>query len=587
MPLDAITLTALKNELSESLSGARIDRVQQPENDTLILSVRSRDFSGRLLMCAGSGSARVHFTSARYENPAQPPMFCMLMRKHIEGARILSVRQPPMERLLDFELDAPDALGELHQKHLILELMGRYSNIILTDADMVIIGCLRNVGSASSEGRMVLPGLVYRLPEQTGKVDITLISEEEIAKALFSSEADKTADKAVVEAFMGLSPLVCREIVFRACGDTDITLAQAILRDGGRAIAGELSRLKTMLSEGGFAPHILRDDSGAGRDFSCMEIWQYGDRLRCERRESFSALLDEYYTTRDKAERARQRSQSLMKHAKTLRDRVRRKTELQKKELEKTFERETLRERADIIMANLDAVSRGATVLRAANFYAGGETVEIPLDPAKSPQQNAAKYYKDYRKAKNAGKFLAEQIENGEKELEYLESVIDELCRAETEKDISEIRRELEDAGYIQKQRQSKKEKRIERKPLRFMSSSGYDIYVGRNNTQNDELTLKTAFKGDIWLHAQKIHGSHVVIASDGKEPDDRTINEAAAIAAYFSQARDSGRVPVDYTLVKHVKKPGGAKPGMVTYREQKTVYVTPDAAIIERLKAE
>lgn len=587
MPLDAITLTALKNELSDALAGARIDRVQQPENDTLLLSMRGAEFSGRLLLCAGSGASRIHITNERFDNPSQPPMFCMLMRKHIEGARVLGISQPPMERLLDIELDAPDTLGDFHKKHLILELMGRYSNIILTDSDGVIIDCLRRIGSAAAEGRMVLPGLVYRLPEQAGKLDITSVPDGKLGEMLAAAEFEKTAEKALLDLFMGFSPLICREIVFRAYGETDTRMFEVMKRDMGRSLVRELSGFRDKVRSGDLAPYILRDKNGRPKDITCMRTGQYGDVMSCERLGSFSELLDEYYTKRDKAEKARQRSLALMKQAKTLRDRLRRKLETQKKELIKTYDRESLREQADIIMANLGQIQRGAAVLEAEDFYSGtGGKRIIKLDPAKSPQKNAAKYYKNYRKAKNASKILAEQIENGESELEYLDSVIEEIQRAETEKDISEIRCELEDAGYLRKPKQGKKVKRTEQKPMHFVSSTGYDIFVGRNNTQNDMLTLKKAFKSDVWLHTQKIHGSHAVISANGAVPDEKTIAEAASLAAYFSQARGSGKVPVDYTLVKYVKKPSGAKPGMVIYTDYKTVYAAPDEALVKSLGA-
>jgi len=588
MPLDAITLTALKNELSETLIGARIDRVQQSESDMLILSVRRLNFSGKLLICAGSGASRVHFTSERFENPDRPPMFCMLMRKHIEGARIAGITQPPMERLLDVELDAPDALGDFHKKHLIIELMGRYSNIVLTDAEGIIVGCLRHVGSAMKEGRMVLPGMIYRFPEQAGKTDISAVSAEKIEEMITAAGLDKTAERAVLDAFMGFSPLLSREVAFRAYGETDIRMFEAAAMDRGQALLRELLSIKETVGAGDFSPFIIRDTNGVPKDLTCIQINQYEEKLHCEKLSTFSELLDEYYTKRYKVERSRQRSTALLKHVKTLRDRSRRKLEIQKKELIKTYDRETLRECADIIMANLGRIARGASVLRAENFYAeDGGTIDIPLDPARSPQQNAAKYYKDYQKAKNANRILADQIENGEGELEYLESVIDEIERAETERDIADIRRELEYSGYIQKPKQVKKEKHAAQQPMHFISSSGYNIYVGSNNMQNDMLTLKKAFKSDIWLHTQKIHGSHTVISAGGAMPDERTITEAASIAAYFSQARESSNVPVDYTLVKYVKKPNGAKPGMVIYSTYKTIYVTPNVELVKKLRAE
>lgn len=585
MPLDAIALSALKNDLSNVIIGSKIDRVQQPENDILLLSLRGPSFSGRLLVCAGNGTARVHLTQERFENPMQPPMFCMLMRKHIEGARITEITQPPMERLLDIKLDCTDALGDQHEKHLVLELMGRYSNVILTDDSFMIIDCLRRIGSAMSEGRIILPGMIYRMPEQQGRANIAESSDENIACIVKEASLDMTAEKLLLSAFMGFSPLVCREVAFRAYGQTDVRMFEVMARDGGAALVREIIALRELISSEKFVPVLLKNSADVPKDLSYMEIRQYEGKFVNEKLENFSVLLDSYYTRREKAEKARQRSMALLKNVKTLRDRLSRKIEAQKKELRQTADRETLRQTGDILMANIGTVPKGSVSFEAEDFYSetGGIRL-IKLDPAKSAQQNAAKYYKDYTKAKNASKILGDQIAAGEKELEYLESVLEETERAESEKDISDIRRELEESGYIKKPRTGKKERKTEHEPMRFKSDSGYTIYVGRNNVQNDALTLKKAFKSDIWLHTQKIHGSHAVITANGETPDDNTIMQAACLAAYYSKARNSGKVPVDYTLVKYVKKPSGAKPGMVIYTDYKTVYVTPDEKLVKRL---
>jgi predicted ribosome quality control (RQC) complex YloA/Tae2 family protein len=586
MPLDAICLSAIRIELEKEIVGLRIDKVQQPERDELLLSIRGFGRTVHLLISAGTGNARVHLTDAHFENPQTPPMFCMLMRKHITGAKIAAVTQPPFERVIDFQLDAVDAMGVSYEKHLILELMGRYSNIILTGSDGVIIDCLRRVDTLMSEKRQILPGLLYRLPPTQGKLEISDVSELEFYQMLRSVHKEKTVDKWLLDTFSGFSPLICRELVCRAYGETDLRLHKVIEVDGGRKLAVAFSALKEVVIAGRFVPWMLIDSSGKPRDFSYMEIVQYEGIYTGERADSFSMLLDEYYTRRDKAERVRQRGAAITKTVRNALDRAIRKLAVQSEELKTTTERERMRQFGDIITANLYQMQKGMTELHTVDFYSpDNEICVIPLDPLKTPQQNAAKYYKNYTKAKTAEKYLTEQIRLGRTEVAYLESVLEEISKAEGERDLSEIRQELIDSGYIRKPKTSKKDRRVEQRPMHFVSSSGMDIWVGKNNAQNDRLTLKTAFKSDMWLHTQKIHGSHVIISCGGSMPDERTLTEAAELAAYYSQGRDSANVPVDYTPVKFVKKPAGSRPGMVIYTNYKTLYVTPDENVAERLR--
>ena len=582
MPLDAFCLTAVKNELRDRVLGMRIDKIQQPERDELIMTLRGNRDALKLLISAGTGDARVHETFFSFENPASPPMFCMLLRKHLTGARILEITQPPLERQLDITLSAADQLGDLTEKHLILELMGRHSNIILTGADGVIIDCLRRVDAEMSQRRQVLPGLYYRLPPQQDKADPLAITGEKFDDLICRPGSDKTAESRLIGAFCGISPLIAREIVFRAYSDTDVS----ILPDGGVRLREEFLSLMADIREERFTPFLLVDGEGKPRDFSYTEITQYGGLFRGERPESFSSLLEGFYSRRAGAERMRQRSSDMTRTVKNALERVRRKLVNQRTELLNTEKREWLRQQGDIITANLWNMKKGQRVLKAENFYdPAGSVCEIPLDPLKTPQQNAARYYKDYTKARNAEKYLTEQIAIAEREEEYLSSVLDELSRAEGESDLVEIRQELVDAGYIRQQKNAPRKKRGPSRPMLVRSSSGLEIRVGKNNAQNDELTLRQAFKSDVWLHAQRIHGSHVIISAGGAEPDETTISEAASLAAYYSQGRESGRVPVDYTLVRYVKKPGGARPGMVIYTDYKTILARPDEGLAERLR--
>ena len=585
MPIDALFLTAVTRELTDTLIGCRVDKVQQPERDTLLLSLRSPGTSCRLLLSASSNHPRIHLTEEAMENPAQPPMFCMLLRKHLTGGRIVSLTQPPMERLVDLCLDCTDEMGEPVQKHLVLELMGRNSNLILLGGDGRILDCMRRVDFEMSEQRQVLPGLFYRLPPAQGKLDPLAAEPETLAVLLRNAADEKKLDQWLLDTFGGLSPLVCRELSFELLGSVDVLLG-ALDVSARDALAAALSERFAQYRSGAFTPVLLLQD-GAPKDFSCIPIRQYEGYREERSAPSFSKLLDGFYSERDRTERMRQKTQALRKTLTNLTHRTARKLELQRKELAATYDREHLRRLGDIVTANLYAIRRGQTTLHAVDFYDPDmREIEIPLSPAISPQQNAAKFYKDYQKAKNAERILTEQIANGEQELAYLESVLDALTRVECERDIQEIRTELADGRYLRETGQKKRMKAAPSKPMEFRSSSGLTILVGRNNRENDLLTTKLASKGDLWLHTQKIHGSHVILVCSGTEPDDQSVTEAAQLAAWFSQARDGQNIPVDATAVKNVKKPAGAKPGMVVYYTYRTVYVTPDAALAQALKA-
>ena len=578
MPFDAVFLSAVVEELTPVLIGERIDKIQQPARDTVLLHLRSR---GKLLLSANGSRPRIHLTRASFENPAQPPMFCMLLRKHLSGGRIAGLAQPPAERKLDLALDCTDEMGIPCRKHLILELMGRNSNLILTDGDGRIIDCMRRVDFEMSEARQVLPGLFYREPPKQDKRIPGQADEAELLSLLEAVDSPKRLDTWLLDTFAGLSPLISRELSYRFCGEVEADILTLSRPELARFLARELAMT-------GEKQPVLLLQGGAARDFSYRPIAQYGDYMTSRRCESFSALLDEFYTQRDRNERMRQRSQTLRKSVTTLYERTLRKLAAQKKEREATLDRERLRRMGDIVTANLHAIRRGQALLRAMDFYdAEMSEIEIPLKPNLSPQQNAAKFYKDYAKAKHAEKILTEQISVGEIEVQYFAGVLEELDRAENERDLSEIRAELEDGGYLRAaDRQKKKQiRQAPSKPLEFRSSDGFPIFVGKNNRQNDQLSLKSAHKNDIWLHIQKAHGAHVIIECGGAEVPDTTVTEAAMLAAYYSEAKQGQNLPVDVTPVRFLRKPNGAKPGMVVYDRYRTVYVTPDESLAERLK--
>ena len=578
MPLDALCLTGVVRELQETAAGLRIEKIQQPARDLVVLTLRG---SRRLLLCAGASQARIHLTDRQRENPAAPPMFCMLLRKHLSGGFLTAIRQPELERVVILDISVMDEMGVSGQRQLVLECMGRSANLILLDGDGRIIDCLRRVDLEKSPQRQVLPGLFYRLPPAVGKENPLHITRDALRQALLTSGQGALLDKSLLNLFSGLSPLVCRELVYRAYGDTDVPLLEETELE---PLLDVFFRWQSDMLEKRFTPFLISRE-GKPADFSYLPIGQYGGAAAGEALPSFSALLDTFYETREQQDRLRQRGQDLLRAATTARDRVARKLGLQRKELAETENREQLRIQGELITANLYRMEKGARVLRAENYYEEGcPPVEIPLDPLLTPQQNAAKYFKRYSKAKTAQLYLTEQIEKGEAELQYLNSILDELSRAELEQDFNDIRGELTAGGYLKGQRGGRKEpRRGASRPRVFRSSAGLTILVGRSNTQNDRLT-READRRDIWLHTQKIHGSHVILRTGGAQPDDQSLTEAAALAAWFSQGRESGRVAVDYTQVKNVRKPAGARPGMVVYDPYQTVYVTPDQALVDRL---
>ena len=572
MPLDAIFLSALRDELAERLEGAKIDRVQQPERDMVLLSLRAKRENVKLLLSAGTGSARVHITASAFENPAEPPMFCMLLRKHLLGARILSVTQPAFERVLKLELETRDELGLEGRKTLIAELIGRSANLILVDADGRILDCMRRTDFAGDELRRMLPGMYYRDPPPQAKPAFLACGSEKRRAMLESADRSRPVDKWLLESFAGLSPVVCRELAYRCGGDWGLLPAL-------------LDAFQESVEAGELRPCLFFDGKKP-QDFSFLRLTQYGDALRCEEAESFSGLLDRFYSGRDRLEQQRRRSHELMKTVRTLRDRQQRKLISQRAELEKSEDRESLRKTAELITANLYRLRKGDSVLRCQDYYQDEcPEIEIALDPLKTPQQNAAAMFRDYNKRKAASEHLTKLIAEGEARLDYLNSVLELIGAAESEKDVSDLRRELADTGYLKSGGGRKKEKLRPQAPLRFRSSDGREILVGRSNLQNDELSTRLGRRSDLWLHTQKIHGSHVLIRCEGETPDERCIEEAAIIAAYYSQGRGAGKIPVDYTILKNVRKPSGALPGKVIYTDYKTVTVQSDEELVNRLR--
>ena len=576
MPLDAVSLRAVVEELRPELLGLRIEKVQQPARDQIILTLRG---SRRLLINAGANAPRIQLTKIQRDNPAEPPMFCMLLRKHLVGAKIAEISQPPLERLVKMELDIIDDFGQPGKRTLVLEAMGRRSNLILLDGEGRIVDCMRRVDAEMSPQRQVLPGLYYELPPATDRLAITEETEEGFRGKLARSNSEQRADSFLMDHYFGLAPLMARELVYRAAGDTDRRLF-GLSGEEETALWKEIAQFASDVQENHFTPFCLKKD-GRPTEFFCLPITQYGTSMEQVTYESFSELLDAFYETRERLDRVRQRGAELIRTATTARDRMRRKLATQEKDYAATQDRDQLRICGDLITSNLYRMERGQSKLVCENYYDENYAeISIPLDPLLTPQQNAAKYYKRYNKAKTAEKHLTEQMEIARRDLTYLESVLEEIDKAELEQDFNDIRAELREAGFIRQQ--GKKELNRPAKPRQFKTSTGYRVLVGRNNRQNDKLTLKEADHRDLWFHTQKIHGSHVILCTEGQQVDEDTIVEAAKIAAYYSQARESGNVPVDYTPVKNVKKPAGGRPGMVIYHVYNTVNVTPEAEFVK-----
>lgn len=576
MAFDAFYLSAVLSEIRD-LGEARVEKIHQPSRDTVILHLKGREVRAKLLIAANPAAPRLHLTTASPENPAEPPMFCMLLRKHIGSARLVEVSQLPMERCAIFTFDCIDEMGDQVQKKLIAELMGKTCNIYLLGPDDRIIDCLRRIGLDAGAKRTALPGMYYQDPEPVEKANPLDWNYDDYTSLMTRPGADLLADR-LMDNLGGLSPLVCREAALFAAGDTDARVTDLLTTP---ALDHTAEKLDIFFREHlrHPAPHYFTQADGTPKQFAFCPIRQYGG---CQTAESFSGLLDMYYTVRDRKDAMRQKSQAVRKTVTNACQRLKRKLAIQEKELTATYDRERLRQFGDILMANLHNIQKGQTVVKCQDFYdADMATIEIPISVTLSPQQNAAKYYKDYNRMKNAENELVKQISLGETELAYLESVLDELNRAGSEQELEEIRRELQDTGYLKIDNAKKRAKQGKLAPMRFESTDGYPIYVGRNNRQNEELTFKMARKDDLWLHASKVHGSHVIIACAGVTPPDNTITQAAQLAAYYAETGGGQNIAVDMTPVKQVKKIPNGKPGMVIYHSYKTIIANPYADIV------
>ena len=581
MSLDGAFLHLVKQELMP-LVGARADKIYQPSREELVLSLRTpRDGAKKLIISANSAAARVNLTTQSFDNPQSPPMFCMLMRKHLCGGKLLDIRQDGLERILCFDFECTNEIGDTVINTLIAEVMGRRSNIILV-RDGRVVDSIKRITDDISSVRRVLPNIPYETPPREKRLNLLEVSPEDVWQCL--SGSTERLSKRLCSVLEGVSPIFARECAWYAAKDVEAVCAELSESARDRTLFF-LSRAKRALDgEPDFT--VVSDLNGVKKDFCFMNIEQYSTAMLITKAESANALLDGFFAAADRSERTKQRARDLLRLLMNTYERISRRIELQKKELAECGEREVFRVCGDLINANIWRLEKGMTKCTLEDF-ATGEPREIALDARLTPAQNAQKYYGEYRKLDTAEKMLTGLIKKGEEELVYIDSVFDAASRTENELELAEIRKELRAGGYLRGA--EKPDERVKKlsEPLRFRSSDGFEILVGKNNRQNDQLTLKTAKATDLWLHTQGIAGSHVIIKTDGKQPPEQTIFEAAQLAAYHSKGRSGSQVPVDCTAVKFVKKPAGAKPGMVIFTNNKTLFVTPSEELVESLKAD
>lgn len=585
MALDAVAVKALVAEL-QCLVGGRVDKVHQPERDEIAIGVRTYDASYKLLISASPAHPRIHLSTHSKSNPKTAPLFCMLLRKHLASGRISAITQVGFERIVRVTIESYDELGDYTEKSLYVEIMGRHSNVILVNNEGRIIDSIKRIDESMSSVREILPGGVYELPPIQSKTALTEWETENDIEFIGTQKVDK----AIISQIAGISPLTVREMVYKVFGTTDV-LSDAVNTNRYAMLKLEINKLKSRTENNDFEPCMIEDtQTGKLVEFSAIPIEQYETLAKIVKYESISELVDEFYYKRDVAERMRQKTADLIKLLNNHAERIAKKMSILRATLSDAEKMDTYREYGDLITANIYRIQEGHKSVEVENYFDENlGTVKITLDPSLSPSQNAQKYYKKYNKSKTALKEAQKQLEQSAEELEYIESTLAMVETADRLEDISVIRRELANEGYIKRSTNAQKKQKAEQsKPMHFVSSDGFDIYVGRNNTQNDYLTLKLANSSDLWFHTKDIHGSHTVIKLGiDKDVPKQTILEAASLAAYYSKARESSQVPVDYTTIKNVRKPNGAKPGMVIYEHYNTIYIKPELLSVDNDKTD
>ncbi|MBO5110238.1 MAG: NFACT family protein [Clostridia bacterium] len=581
MAYDAGMLAAVVREIN--CSGVnKIEKIYQPQNDELMITLRGGGRSERLLINVGSNYPRLHFSRAQKENPATAPLFCMIMRKHLLGGKLNFARQIGFERVAELEFDCYDEMGYETKKYLIVEIMGKFSNLMLTDASRKILCAMKNVDFSTSQKRQVLPGMIYELPPSQEKLDPRACDEKAIVEHVIKADPSQRIEKWITGTFMGISAGNAREIAFRAGGRTDSSMDDTT----PESLAHQLISSVSFAGSEEATPCILTDAENKMLDYSYLRFGSYASGFTIVEYPSFGEMLDDFYDKKSRNERVHQKAADIFRLLSNAEARIRKKMGIQRDELDECVHGEEYKLWGDLLIGNLYAIKRGDSVARVCNYYDEAmPVVEIPLDIRLSPSQNAQRYYKRYNKSKTAKDALTLQLENGERELNYIATVFDALTRAETEQDLSEIRDELYHAGYASRMKNYTQKKNSAPKLMRFRTTNGYTVLCGRNNLQNDYLTMKLAERSDWWFHVKNAPGSHVVMQSNGEEPDAIDFTEAAEIAAYYSTVSEGVNVPVDYTQIRHIKKPAGAKPGYVIYHVNWSAYVTPKEEKILQMK--
>lgn len=574
MAFDGIAISCIVHELNDILAQGRVDKVLQPEYDEIILAVRSGGKNHKVVLSASSSNPRVHITTVQKENPEKAPMFCMLLRKHLLGGRIVAVTQPEFERVVEFHIESRDEMGDISVKRLVIEVMGRVSNIILVDAAGKVLGSIKHIDFSVSQVRQLIPGMMYEMPPSQGKLNPLTVDEETVADRLWNYSL--SADKFLLDTFVGIGPLSAREIAYCATGSAD-TNCQIMTNEQKTKFAKYIKEFFENIKKGNFSPVLIYKDNEKIKDFSGINITHYENTFIIKSFENLNDAVDEFFKTKDFQERISQKTSSLLKFVDTNIQRCQKKLALQQQKMKDCENKEKNKVIGDLLIANLYRINYGDEFVEVEDYYNNMQIVKISLKPELSPAQNAQRYYTIYQKLKNAEVITAQQMELAKQEIDYLESVKENLLIVENEREINELRDELYSQGYRIKRGEKSKIRKQVSKPLEFQLSDGFIAYVGRNNTQNDELTLRQSRANDLWFHTKYIHGSHTVIKTEGRTPSDDVIVEAAKICAYYSKARDSANVPVDYTIIKNVKKPNGAKPGMVIYDNYNTVNVKPE----------
>ncbi len=583
MAFDGVTISAVVKQLNDNVLNGRIDKIYQPEKDEIILNIRSFKSVYKLMLTSNPQSPRIGFTFVSKNNPNTPPLFCMVLRKHIQNGKIISITQPNFERIININIESINELGDYSVKTLILEMMGRHSNIILTDDKYNIIESIKHVNADMSSVRQVLPGLKYIIPSSNGKYD-TMKIEKEIFMKVFEEKKSLNLQSFIYKSFNGISPIIASEIVARAGFEPSVR-GDELNEFEKNVLYEKFVEFINKIKDGQFNPNIIYED-GKVVEFSPIETLIFKN-FEKKYFDDISELLDFYYKKRDILYRMNQKSQDLKKLVLNNIERCVKKKHIQQKTLKEIKDRDKLRLFGELLTANIFMIKKGMTSFSTINFYDENmNEITIPLDANLTPSENAQRYFKLYSKQKRTFEALKSQIKQNDDELNYLEGVLESISNSTQEQDINEIRLELSEEGFLKKRNIGKNKRNIKKsKPIHYISSDGFSIFVGKNNRQNDELTLKTAKTNDMWLHTKNIPGSHVIIQSNGNDIPETTINEAALLAAFYSKGKNSSLVPVDYTLKKFVKKPAGAKPGMVIYTTNKTCYITPDEQLVSKIE--